>query len=271
MLDLFSGIGGFSLAASWTGQIETVAFCEIDKYCQKVLQKNFPGIPIIENIKDLKNEKQYGAIDIITGGFPCQPFSVAGKQRGKEDDRYLWPEMFRIIQEFRPTWVIGENVTGFVNLGLEQAILDLESEGYEVQTFNIPACAKDAPHQRKRIWIIAHSSTQRLSFATREKLSGFREKEEKLTWCESCRIPAKKRGVLRDTNELDDDKPGYGASKIPKFKTSVISKMPTWQSESGICRVANGVSNRTHRLKGLGNAIVPQVAFEILNSICNVA
>jgi len=159
MLDLFSGIGGFSLAASWTGQIETVSFCEIEPYCQKVLNKHWPDVPIYPDIKELKGE-DIGPVDIVCGGFPCQPFSCAGKRRGKEDDRHLWPEMFRVIQETKPTWVVGENVAGFRNMALDDALADLEGERYEVQTFIIPALSVGAPHLRERIWIMANSPSE---------------------------------------------------------------------------------------------------------------
>jgi len=156
MLDLFSGIGGFSLAASWTNQIKTVAFCEIDPFCQKVLKKHWPDVPIFDDITRLRGD-DIGTADIITGGFPCQPFSCAGKRRGKEDDRYLWPEMLRVVHEAKPRWVIGENVAGFINMGLDDCISDLENQGYEVQAFVIPACAVNAPHRRDRVWIVGHS------------------------------------------------------------------------------------------------------------------
>jgi len=157
-LDLFSGIGGFALAADWVwgAEHEIVSFCEIESFCQKVLKKHWPDVPIHDDIKTLKGDK-YGTIDLITGGFPCQSFSVAGKRRGKNDDRYLWPEMFRIIQEARPRWVIGENVTGIINMALDEVLSDLESEGYEAQTFIIPACSQNAPHRRDRVWIVANS------------------------------------------------------------------------------------------------------------------
>jgi DNA (cytosine-5)-methyltransferase 1 len=170
MLDLFSGIGGFALAAKWIWQedLEIKAFCEIDKYCQKVLQKNFPGVPIYDDIKKLKG-KEIGTVKLVTGGFPCQPFSIAGKRKGKEDDRYLWPEMFRVIQETRPNWVVAENVTGIINMELDKTLSDLESENYETETFIIPACATDAPHRRDRIWIIANANSKRQS---RQEKSG---------------------------------------------------------------------------------------------------
>jgi DNA-cytosine methyltransferase len=159
VLDLFSGIGGFALGLDSTGFFETVKFVEMDKYCQKVLQKNFPNIPIEEDIKNVKG-KEYEA-DVITGGFPCQPFSVAGKQKGTNDNRYLWPEMLRLIREVKPEFVIGENVQGLINLQngvvLRQVQDQLESEGFEVQCFLIPASGIGAWHQRYRVWIVGHS------------------------------------------------------------------------------------------------------------------
>ena len=159
VLDLFSGIGGFALGLDSTGFFETVKFVEKDKYCQKVLRKNFPNIPIEEDIKNVKG-KEYSA-DVVVGGFPCQPFSVAGKQKGTNDDRYLWPEMLRLIREIKPEFVIGENVQGIINLQngmvLRQVQDDLESEGFEVQCFLIPASGIGAWHQRYRVWIVGHS------------------------------------------------------------------------------------------------------------------
>ena len=159
VLDLFSGIGGFSLGLHSTGIFDTVKFVEFDKFCQKVLQKNFKDIPIEGDIRDVKGE-EFEA-DVITGGFPCQPFSVAGKQKGTNDNRYLWPEMFRLIKEIKPEFVIGENVQGLINLQdgmvLRQVQDQLESEGFEVQCFLIPASGIGAWHQRNRVWIIGHS------------------------------------------------------------------------------------------------------------------
>ena len=159
VLDLFSGIGGFSLGLHSTGIFDTVKFVEFDKFCQKVLQKNFPDVPIEGDIRNVKGE-EFEA-DVITGGFPCQPFSVAGKQKGTNDNRYLWPEMFRLIKEIKPEFVIGENVQGLINLQdgmvLRQVQDQLESEGFEVQCFLIPASGIGAWHQRNRVWIIGHS------------------------------------------------------------------------------------------------------------------
>ena len=165
ILDLFSGLGGFSLGLERTGNFETIAFCDNDKYSNLVLQKHWKGVKIYNDVKEITKEKLESdgveLPDIITGGFPCQPFSVAGKQKGTSDDRHLWPEMFRIIQELKPRWVIGENVKGLVNLQdgmvFETVCTDLEGEGYEVRAFNIPAAGVGAPHRRERIWIVAHA------------------------------------------------------------------------------------------------------------------
>ena len=135
--------------------MQTVAFCENDKFCQKVLAKHWPDIPIHENIEELDGRQYRGTVDLVCGGFPCQPFSVAGQQRGAEDDRALWPEMLRVIREVEPAWVIGENVSGIINMELDNVLSDLENSGYSCQTFVIPACAVDAPHRRDRVWIIA--------------------------------------------------------------------------------------------------------------------
>ena len=166
VLDLFSGIGGFSLGLKRAG-METIGFCEIDPFCRKVLTKHWPDVPIHTDIRGLEGKDYKGRAEIICGGFPCQPFSQAGKRRGTEDDRHLWPEMLRVISEVRPTWVIGENVIGFAKLGLDQALTDLENEGYATRTFNIPACAVGAPHIRQRLWIVAHADSESEPEATR--------------------------------------------------------------------------------------------------------
>ena len=162
-LDLFSGIGGFSLGLEATGGFETVAFCDIEEFPRKVLQKHWPGVKQYEDIKELNFEKIKAdgllPIDIITGGYPCQPFSVAGRKKGEKDPRHLWPEYFRLIKELRPTWVIGENVSGHIKLGLDTVLENLESEGYSVRTFSISAASIGANHQRERIWIVANSNS----------------------------------------------------------------------------------------------------------------
>lgn len=155
-LDLFSGIGGFSIASGACG-FKTVGFSEVDPYCCRVLGERWPEIPNIGDVRITSNFARFRGCTIITGGFPCQPFSQAGKRRGKEDDRHLWPAMRAVIEVVRPTWIIGENVFGFVDMELDQSITDLESLGYEVQPLIVPACAVGARHVRQRVWILAHS------------------------------------------------------------------------------------------------------------------
>tara|TARA_R100000152_G_C6745111_1_gene168763 strand:+ start:144 stop:866 length:723 start_codon:yes stop_codon:yes gene_type:complete len=232
ILDLFSGIGGFSLAAEWAGY-ETVGFCEIDVYCQKVLKKNFPDVPIFDDIRKLNRSDINGAVDVITGGFPCQPFSVAGRKKGTQDDRDLWPQMFRVIKEFKPTWIIGENVANFISMAFQRTKTDLEGEGYEVQPFIIPACAVNAPHRRDRAWIVAYSNGK--------GLSGFQQSNTNTI--QSC----KKKGFSISSFNYDNQ---MALPNIPKN-----------------IRVDDGVPNRVDRIKGLGNAIVPQVAYQILKAI----
>lgn len=156
---LFSGIGGFDLAAEWAGW--TNAFnCEIDSFCRKVLKYHFPDAEQYEDIKKSDFSKWRDRIDVLTGGFPCQPFSLAGKRKGTDDDRYLWPAMLGVIRAIRPRWVVGENVYGIVNwsdgLVFDTVCSDLEAEGYEVQPYIIPACGVGAPHRRDRCWFVAH-------------------------------------------------------------------------------------------------------------------
>lgn len=168
ILDLFSGIGGFSLGLERAG-METVAFCEIDPYCQQVLRRHWPKTPIYHDITQLTARKLHHdnitSIDLICGGYPCQPFSIAGNQKGADDPRHLWPEMSRLIRELRPRWVVCENVRGHVELGLDAVLDDLEHQGYAATPFVLPACAVGAPHRRDRVWIVAHAAGVRLSRA----------------------------------------------------------------------------------------------------------
>lgn len=165
-LSLFSGIGGLDMAAEWAG-IETIGQCEWAEYPTKVLEKHWSDVPRWKDIRTLTGESFYErtgrrTVDIISGGFPCQPFSVAGKQRGKEDDRYLWPEMVRVIKELRPTWIVGENVAGIVRMALPDILSELEACGYRTRTFLVPACAVGARHRRYRVAIVGYSNGTRL-------------------------------------------------------------------------------------------------------------
>ena len=158
MISLFTGIGGFDLAAE-TLDWNILFQSEIDDYCIQVLNKRYPNIPKYGNINEIDATKFAGYVDVVAGGFPCQPFSNAGLQQGKEDPRFLWPQMYRVIQECRPNWVIAENVLGLISnangLVFEQVCTDLEREGYKVQPFVIPAAGKDSFQERKRVWIVA--------------------------------------------------------------------------------------------------------------------
>jgi len=177
LLDLFSGIGGFSLGAEYNN-IETIGFVEKDAFCQKVLRKHWPNVPILGDIRDVKRDT-FESVDIVSGGFPCQPFSVAGKRRGTDDDRYLWDETIRVVSLYKPRWFVGENVEGIVNIQngmvLRQVQDDLEKEGFEVQCGIIPASGIGAWHQRKRVWIIAHSNSNRESRCSQYVQEGSRE------------------------------------------------------------------------------------------------
>lgn len=183
---LFSGIGGFDLAASQIGWTN-VFHCEINKFCQQVLKYHFPESITYEDIKQTDFTKHRGQIDILSGGFPCQPFSVSGKRLGTNDDRHLWPEMLRAIREIKPTWIVGENVRGFVswNEGMvfDQVWVDLETEGYKVLPFILPACGINAPHRRDRVWIVAHAKIDR----NRGKLYGMESQDGCERESEKCR------------------------------------------------------------------------------------
>ena len=206
VLDLFSGIGGFSLGLHSTGGFETTKFVEFEPFCQKILSKNFPNIPIEGDIRNVKGQ-EFEA-DIIVGGFPCQPFSVAGKQKGTNDNRYLWPEMFRLIKEVKPEFVIGENVQGIVNLQdgmvLRQVLNDLEGEGFEVQCFLIPASGIGAWHQRYRTWIIGHSKHNGLLATEKrtrdQEANGGSQKRKEET------IESKRTGRSRNNEDVSDSK-----------------------------------------------------------------
>ena len=234
-LDLFSGIGGFALAAKWRG-FDTIAFCEKDEFCQKVLKKHWPNVPIFGDIKEFDGEQFNGKVDLLTGGYPCQPFSTAGKRKGQHDPRHLWPDMFRVIRQARPAWVVCENVEGHVTNGLDSVCDDLESEGYEVRPLIIPACAVESPHIRNRVWIVAN--LYRRGWDTQPQ--------------------SHKPFTTNQKDNIDAD--SSGASE---------RRQGAWPPEPRMGRVVDGVSRRVDkpRLKALGNAIVPQIAYKIMMGI----
>lgn len=258
-LSLFSGIGGLDIAAEWAG-FETVGQCEWADYPTKVLEKHWPDVPRWRDIRTLTKEDFYErtglhTVDLISGGFPCQPFSVAGKRRGKEDDRYLWPEMLRVIQELRPAWVVGENVAGLVSLALDQVLSDLESVGYTCQTFIISACAVDALHRRDRCAIVAYANNgRRLQRGVCEQTA----KSGQSTQFESCKcsshVPNTAFKRLEEQTKQKKQHTKYG----------------WWEAEPNVDRVAHGVPHRVDRLRCLGNAVVPQQFYPIFKSIADV-
>ena len=296
VLDLFSGIGGFSLALESTGFFETMAFVEKDEFCQKVLKKNFNNIPIEGDIRNVKGEK-YRA-DVVTGGFPCQPFSVAGKRKGTDDDRYLWDETIRVVRECKPKWFIGENVEGLVNIQegmvLRQVQTDLEKEGFEVQCLIIPASGIGAWHQRKRVWIIgcnvSNSNTrfgigENQEIQTRGNTSTNGSEDVSNTFgklsdgCSSTTRNSKTKFKRVECNQSwnwneiwsktercnEQDRKNVSDSN---GKNSSEEQQTWWQTQSNLCGVPNGVSygldkNRANRIKSLGNSIVPQIAREL--------
>ena len=169
-IDLFAGIGGFSRGLDLTGGFRPVQFVEQDDFCQRVLRKHWADVPIWDDVRTFSHDAA-GSVraDIITAGVPCQPVSHAGKRRGKEDDRWLWGEALRLVDEFRPTWFVGENVAGLINMGLDEVLSDLEAMGYAARPFVIPACAVDAPHRRDRVWIVASNARRQPGSAEQEQ------------------------------------------------------------------------------------------------------
>lgn len=233
-ISLFSGIGGIDIAAHWAG-FKTVAFVERDKFCQKVLAKNWPGVPIHDDVKTFNRSSVNGPVRVISGGFPCQPYSVAGERLGAEDDRALWPENLRIVEEFRPSWFVGENVIGIIGLALDNVLASLESIGYAARTFDIPASAVGAYHERRRVFIVAHSDSNR-SQGGQESRGG----EEGGAWREE-----RTQGLYAPGVRLENPDPK-------------------------LFRDINGIPGRSHRSKALGNAVVPQQIYPIFKAIADI-
>ncbi len=268
-LDLFSGIGGFALAAErvWGKEYRNVGFCDNDPFCQAVLKKHWPKSTIYGDIRTLTNPKRARELqpkrskqeerkrisycDLVTGGFPCQPFSIAGRKNGTKDDRYLWPEMLRVIQEFNPRYVVAENVLGLLSndggMVFERVCLDLENEGYEVQPVIIPACSLGAPHRRNRIWIVAHSDKIGLGRGAGQ---------------------IKREGIQTEQDREDIRPEDEGCAWIENWP----------QAATRLCAVDDGIRSdvvrpsgwRYKTLAAAGNAIVPQIAEQIFKAIKEV-
>lgn len=329
---LFSGIGGFDLAAEWMGW-ENVFHCEINDFARKVVSYHYPKAHSYTDITKTDFRKYEGTIEVISGGFPCQPFSLAGKRKGTEDERYLWHEMLRAVQEIKPVWVVAENVYGIVNIdgGLvfDQVCLDLENEGYEVQPFVIAACAKDAPHRRDRVWFVAYSERNdnrgcRYGQTGRTKREGeSKGKQRERVWeeptrtgeertpsntdnvrlqfsentrkvrrgqeevcgkgCESTigtqtdgeeRTPPNtkstrsKRECVTGQRQVQSD--GRNSRTIPTNFQEFPTQPPICGGDDGLPRQLDTITFpkwRNESIKAYGNAIVPQVAFEIFKAL----
>jgi DNA-cytosine methyltransferase len=238
MISLFTGIGGFDLAADVLGW-DILLQSEIDEFCLQVLKKCFPDVPKYGDINEINAKKYRGNVDVVAGGFPCQPFSNAGLQKGQEDPRFLWPPMYRVIQECRPTWVVAENVLELISnadgVVFEQVCFDLESEGYEVQPFIVPAAGKDSFQERKRVWVVAC-------------LNSFGSKKDKVTSGEHFKAFRQTKKQLPDCTHFE-------------------SWVQSLRYYSGLDGVVYGIPNWMDRTHALGNAIDPRVAYEFLITI----
>ena len=264
-LSLFSGIGGLDLAAEWAG-FETVGQCEFADYPTKVLEKHWPDVPRWRDIRTLTKESFYErtglrTVDVISGGFPCQPFSVAGKQKGKGDDRYLWPEMLRVIRELRPHCVVGENVPGILKIAAGQVVKDLEQAGYHVVVFQFEAAAVGAWHRRARVFFVAYAEGERGKGRAAIRPA----------------VQAEGAGEMQSDAGSGDGNACYtvceglsdGAEKeIRESGTREQPQRPDWwAAEPDVGRMASGIPHRVDRLKCLGNAVVPQQAYPIFRAL----
>lgn len=278
VLDLFSGIGGFSLGLERAG-METIAFCENDPYARSILKKHWPDIPIHEDIKNLDGKLYRNTIDVVCGGFPCQPFSIAGKQRGKEDDRHLWPEMLRVVKESRPTWFIGENVIGIVSMALDAVLHDLEAEGYTSQTFVIPACAVGGIHRRNRVFIVSHAEHLRRDSSEIEKVnqqtfSNTQEGQNETLQLE--RVCVQGTLAYPDSQGLQRSQETRNIKSERSNTTKHVTRLRDMDNGSrsidlptqpAVCHRDDGFSDRVARLKALGNAVIPQIVETIGRAI----
>jgi len=284
-LDLCSGIGGFALGIAGAGRdVSTVAFCEIEPYCQAVLRKHWPDVPVYDDIKTFPAE-EFQDIDILTAGYPCQPFSLAGKRGGTADDRHLWPEVYRIVAAVRPTWCIFENVPGHITMGLDEVLSDLEDEGYSAGTVVLGAVAVDAPHRRQRVWIVANAGRAHgerwpdvCAGNSEPDGQGFADGQQKVSpaqcgsadvadsFCEGLERQSGKLDVRRNQPGRQREKEGGPAAEGGLCEGP--GEAWRWPAEPRICRVAHGVRNRVHRLRSLGNAVVPQIVTQLFTAVC---
>ncbi|MHA1372071.1 MAG: DNA cytosine methyltransferase [Promethearchaeota archaeon] len=278
---LFSGIGGFDIAAEKAGWTN-IFHCEIKSFCNKILKYYWPKAISYEDIKTTDFTIHRGQIDVLTGGFPCQPFSIAGKRKGTADHRNLWPEMFRAIHEIQPVWIVGENVLGIINwsegLVFEQVQADLENEGYEVLPVILPACSVNAPHKRDRIWFIAYSESNHKQWnrifqkQQKRKVGRSDSRIDKYRIASNTNISKRRKRRMHQT-EFEKTKRHIGTFDA-RFMQRDWQNLPT---QSPICSGNDELSPRldgitfskwrNESIKAYGNAIVPQVAYQIFKVI----
>lgn len=314
-LDLCSGIGGFALAAQWAG-MQTIGFCEIDPWCQKVISKHWPNLPVHEDVRTLnggmvdewRQQRGFDTIDLLTAGYPCQPFSLAGKRTGENDDRHLWPSIMQLVRGIRPRWCIFENVAGHITMGLDSVLTDLESEDYTWWSLVIPAASVDAPHRRDRVWIIAADASgeriqglRRLEDSVmqtlreeeisirggayaqqegwRETVDAIRVEDDGLSrrvdrytsmipwwtecicdqaWCTRCDMHLSECNCDSIEEQLHFINGWWGGDPLGAFSLD-------W--DQGVSPTTNFEYDYKNKMKALGNAIVPQVAHTIIESI----
>ena len=296
-VDLCSGIGGFALGFQWAGLSKPVLFCDIEPWSRKILDKHWPDVPIATDVKELANDPDRNVpdCDILTAGYPCQPFSHAGKRLGHADDRHIWPYILQIVAQKRPAWCCFENVYGHVSMGLDQVLLDLETQGYASRTFIVPACGVDAVHLRYRVFVIAHTDSHREPNG--EDVSDTDSARQQQSNQEMAREPSEQsdsggvqpgqtmadtsvRELQRRGQEQVYEQPdiqmqsGRGSQGEPPQRSTLsglggmADGIPRWLDEPrDTPRTVKGVKGRADRLKGLGNAIVPQIAQKIVEAI----
>lgn len=273
VLDLFSGIGGFSLGLERTGGFETVAFCEYEDFPRRVLAKHWPNVPCFPDVRTLKGTDIDGPVDVICGGYPCQPFSTAEKRQGADDDRHLWPEFMRLVAELRPAWVIGENVAGHISMGLDDVLADLETEGYTFRTFVIPACAVGASHRRDRVWTVAHAAHMQRNGGEYHAGAGAGQASELGAGSGAHNVANANHAGLQGRQEAgnagsqrqrrnkqpercsDNSRP---ARRAESRLGGMADGFSCWLDEPRE-RVKAGVPERAARLKALGNAVHPDI------------
>jgi DNA (cytosine-5)-methyltransferase 1 len=314
-VDLCSGIGGFALGFEWAGLSRPVMFCDIEPWSRKVLAKHWPDVPIEEDVKVLANEPEKipagGRDTILTAGYPCQPWSQAGRRLGAADDRHIWPYIREIVAQKRPAWCVFENVYGHVSLGLDQVLLDMETDGYAARGFIVPACGVDAPHRRDRVWIIGrfmgdteHDGSSATAVEGKHgqdegwRAEGQGETEQSARTGEPGDHAdvgdtegigrygwAEETGRARQTHQPDEPRPeirgelGGSGEDVANADSARCEEQwwgepaqsqyqaaqcgDWWVTEPPVGRLAHGIPNRVDQLKGLGNAIVPQIAMRI--------